>query len=225
MSLPKKSDFNPTNLVVCHFFRAATAIMGLGIIVLLATAHSSEARMLQWAKRAGATDSEAGAAIAVDSSGNSYVTGYFEGTTTLGLNEISQTTLTAAGATDLFLTKYSPTGALIWAKRAGGAGYDEAFAIEVDGSGNSYVTGYFEGAATFGFGEGNQTVLTSTSNGSNLFVAKYDGTGTLVWAKRASGSGSGQGFGVRVSGSGAVYVTGSFGGSITFGSGEANTRL
>jgi hypothetical protein len=216
------NDTNHLNIATYRFVASAAAILVSAIIVLLATANLSEAGALRWAKRAGGIDSEAGGAIAVDGSGSSYVTGYFEGSMTLGSGEANQTTLSSAGGSDLFVAKYNPTGGLTWAKRAGGTGDDETLAIEIDAAGNSYITGYFEGSATFGFGEANQTVLTSSSGGSDIFVAKYNSSGALLWAKRAGGSGSGQGFGVRVGGSGNVYLTGSFEGSITFGFGEAN---
>ena len=59
--------------------------------------------------------------------------------------------------------------------------------IAVDGSGNSYVTGYFQGSATFGQGQANQTTLTA-AGGSDIFVAQYDSSGALQWAKRAGGT-------------------------------------
>ena len=68
--------------------------------------------------------------------------------------------------------KANAPGDLVWAKRAGGPGFDEGVGIAVDGSGNSYVTGRFAGSATFGPGETNETTLTSAGAGE-IFVAKY----------------------------------------------------
>ena len=68
--------------------------------------------------------------------------------------------------------KANAPGDLVWAKRAGGPGFDEGVGIAVDGSGNSYVTGRFAGSATFGAGETNETTLTSAGAGE-IFVAKY----------------------------------------------------
>jgi Beta-propeller repeat len=199
----------------------SAGVLGLAFLILLVTSHPSEAQRLRWAKQPGGSDFEEGRAIAVDQSGNSYVTGAFEVSATFGLGEVNQTTLVATGASDIFVAKYSSSGALQWAKRAGGTGSGEGFGIRVDGSGNSYVTGSFEGSGTFGLGEANQITLTSDGD-FDIFVAKYNSSGALLWAKRAGGTGSDGGSGIAVDGSGNSYVTGSFEGSGTFGLGEAN---
>ncbi len=176
---------------------------------------------LLWAKPAGSTHIDEGKGIAVDGAGNSYVTGYFYGSATFGPGEANETTLTSAGSRDIFVAKYAPDGTLLWAKPAGGTGYHIGFDIAVDGDGNSYVTGFFEGTATFGSGEANETTLTSAGS-FDIFVAKYDPDGTLLWAKRAGGTGYDEGSGIAVDDAGNSYVTGYFYGSATFGPGEAN---
>ncbi|MGH8564957.1 MAG: SBBP repeat-containing protein, partial [Gammaproteobacteria bacterium] len=180
---------------------------------------------LVWAKRAGGTSADDGLGIGVDSSGNSYVTGRFRDTATFGPGEANETMLTSVGVNDVFVAKYDSLGDLVWAKRAGGTGsLDEGFGIAVDSSGNSYVTGQFTGTATFGPGEINETMLTSAGF-SDVFVAKYDSTGALVWAKQAGGTSFDEGRGIAVDGSGNSYVTGIFRGTATFGPGEANETM
>ncbi len=176
---------------------------------------------LLWAKRAGGTTFDEGKSIAVDGSGNSYVTGFFQGSATFGLGEANETTLTGAGFGDIFVAKYGPDGALLWAKRAGGTDSESGDGIAVDGAGNSYVTGYFQGSATFGPGEANEITISSAGS-RDLFVAKYDPDGALLWAKRAGGTDFDEGTSIAVDGAGNSYVTGSFQGSATFGPGEAN---
>lgn len=61
---------------------------------------------------------------------------------------------------------------LDWAKKAGGTGGDVVGGIAVDISGNSYVTGSFQGSATFGVGDTNETTLVS-AGGDDIFVARY----------------------------------------------------
>ena len=121
-----------------------------------------EVQKLDWAKQAGGSDFDDGQGIAVDSSGNSYVTGRFIGSATFGTGEVNETILTSAGGSDIFVAKYNSSGALIWAKQAGGSEGESGRDIAVDGSGNSYVTGTYNGTATFGAGEANETTLPSS---------------------------------------------------------------
>ena len=192
---------------------------------------------LVWAKRV----SEAGddTDLAVDSSGNSYLTSGFYGSTTFGLGDPMETTLTAAGGefdSDIYVAKYNSTGALVWVKQAGGTAHDTGWSIGVDGAGNSYVTGRFGedfengggGSATFGAGEPNETTLVSASDFGDFFVAKYDSSGALAWAKQLTVNGTTFYLPhIAVHSSGNSYVTGPFGdedagGSVTFGPGEVS---
>jgi Glucodextranase, domain B/Beta-propeller repeat len=176
---------------------------------------------LQWAKRAGGTGLDRGVGIAVDGSGNSYVTGVFNGSATFGLGEVNETTLTSAGGDDIFVAQYDSSGTLQWAKRAGGSGTDRGVSIAVDGSGYASVTGWFNGSATFGQGQASQATLTAAGS-DEIFIAQYDSSGMLQWARRAGGSGLDQGAGIAVDSAGNVYVTGFFNGSATFAPGQAN---
>jgi hypothetical protein len=160
-----------------------------------------------WAKQAGGSDIDASKNIAVDGSGNSYITGEFMGSATFG-----STTLTSTGSYDAFIAKYDPSGNVLWAKQSGGAGLEMGRGIAVDGSGNCYITGYFDGSATFG-----STTLTS-SGSYDVFIAKYDAAGNFQWAERAGSSGEDFGRNVAVDDSGNSYITGSFKDVASFGS-------
>lgn len=176
----------------------------------LGSATSSAARLtvlplsvvVPWAAAGGGGGSDVGNAIAVDAAGNSYVAGYFTGTATFGTN-----TLVSAGNTDIFITKQNSSGQLLWARRAGGPGYDTAKGIAVDALGNCYVTGAYEGEASFS----GSTSLTNTSPTSyaDAFLAQYDSTGTLVWARSAGVEfANDEGTAVAVDNAGNVLVTG-----------------
>ena len=177
---------------------------------------------LVWAKRAGGTTDDVGVGMAVDGSGNSYVTGIFSGSATFGPGDANETTLTSAGSEDIFVAKHDASGDLVWAKRAGGTSPDQGLGIAVGGAGHSYVTGRFRGSATLGAGETNETTLTSAAPfDPDIFVAKYDASEDLVWAKRAGGASPDLGSCIAVDGAGHSYVTGIFEDSATFGPGEA----
>ncbi|MBS4099166.1 MAG: SBBP repeat-containing protein, partial [Sulfuricella sp.] len=140
-------------------------------------------------------------ATAVDSAGNAYVTGTFNGTTlTLGA-----TTLTKIGAQDAFVAKFNAGGTALWAKNYGGGGaYTVARGIAVDGSGNVYLGGQF--------GSANLTAPALTRIGSqDAFALKLDANGTTTWAKNYGGSGAtASATGIAVDASGNVYLGGFF---------------
>jgi hypothetical protein len=109
------------------------------------------AQALLWVTRAGGVETDESTGIATTER-DSYVTGRFRGTATFGEGEPNETTLTSAGGSDIFVAKYDRDGALLWATRAGGGSLDFRLGIATTERGDSYVTGAFEGTATFGQG-------------------------------------------------------------------------
>src|SRR5437773_8447358 len=98
-----------------------------------------------WVRPAGGVGEDVGQSIAVDNLTNIYTAGYFQLTLDFGV-----TNFTSQGPYDIFLTRHDPSGALLWAKQAGGPGNDFGNGVAVDDQGNLYVTGSFEGTASFG---------------------------------------------------------------------------
>jgi acetyltransferase-like isoleucine patch superfamily enzyme len=125
---------------------------------------------------------------------------------------------------ETFVASYDTGGALRWVRRATGATslYSYSSGIQIDGSGNAYVTGYFNGNVTFGPGEANQTQLVGGAGfATRMFAAKYaTGTGNLQWAKQATGTGTSNGRGVAVDASGNLHVIGQITGAAIFGPGD-----
>lgn len=114
-----------------------------------------------WAKKAGGTSDDLGSGIAIDSSGNCFVTGYFSSIATFG-----STTLSSSGSFEIFVSQIDSNGSYLWTQQAGGTGNDQGTGIATDSSGNCYVTGGFGGIATF-----SATLLTSSGN-MDIFVSK-----------------------------------------------------
>lgn len=109
---------------------------------------------------------------AVDGLGNSYFTGYFRGTVdfdpAVGVFNLSSTPSTAS---DIFISKYDPSGNLIWAGSMGGTSDFEIGNSITVSAGNIYVTGGFFNTADFDPGSGTFNLI---SNGSfvDAFVVK-----------------------------------------------------
>ncbi len=177
-----------------------------------------QAQELLWAKQVGGLGNEEGSGI-VDSAGNSYVGGGFEGSVTFGSGETNETILTSLGLRDAFLAKYDESGNLIWAKRSGGVNDARAGGVLVNDLGHLYSGGEFEGSATFGLGENNETTLTAAGGGASWFGRFDPTTGALLWVKKGILSDS-PGFGFDNLGN--ISITGSFEDMVTFGLGEPN---
>ena len=160
-----------------------------------------------WAKQAGGYIEDYGYSISTDSISNCYVTGYFRSSVNFGT-----TTLTYSGGMDIFVTKLDSNGNWLWAKQAGGTSSDYGQSITTDSLGNSCVTGYFIGTATFG-----NTKLVSNSNEEDVFIAKLDASGNWLWARQAGGTSEDMGYGIAMDGTGNCYVTGFFNSSANFG--------
>jgi len=128
-----------------------------------------------------ASKNDEGNGIAVDGSGNVYVTGY-EGV--------------GGVLTDIWVRKYDSDGDVVWTKTYNGTASqnDEGRGIAVDASGNVYVTGYER----------------VTGEGNNIWVRKYDSNGDVVWTRTYNdvANGSDSGYGMAVDGAGNFYVTG-----------------
>jgi len=155
----------------------------------------------QWTKQLGTSSSDQGNSVTTDSSGNIYVTGvtynYLDGNTGIG------------GAGDIFLVKYNSSGTKQWTKQLGTTSGDEGRGVTTDSSGNIYVTGYTLGLENYVGLDGN------TSLGSkDIFLVKYNSSGTKQWTKQLGTPYSDSGNGVSTDSSGNIYVTGTTGGGL-----------
>lgn len=104
---------------------------------------------------------------------------------------------------DAIIYKYDSAGNFKWVNiPAESSGFDEIYGIETDALGNVYITGRYYSSAF------NSSL--ASRGGADIFVAKYDPDGTLLWARSAGGSDSDYGSDVTVDDLGNVYVMGFF---------------
>ncbi len=165
--------------------------------------------------------------VALDPQGNVLSTGRVKATSTFGWGSNLQTPpWKSSTETDAFLAKYRANGELVWAKRDGGKFADWGRAVCTDKNSNVYVTGDFCDTASFG----NITIIgVGTNQNRNIFVAKYDSSGTCLWAKGAGSTGvnNSRGYSIIADTAGNSYVTGHVSGpsnfdGVTFGTSGKN---
>src|SRR5690348_1928269 len=145
-----------------------------------------------------------GRGVAVDASGNAFVTGSTQSTNFPTVNPLQ---VGLDGGSDAFVAEFDPTGAsLLYSTYLGGSGADEALAIALDSSGNPYVAGY-----TFSSNFPTQSALQSSLSGaSDAFVAEINpATSTLVFSTYLGGSASESAQSIAIDSAGSIYVTGS----------------
>ena len=148
---------------------------------------------LAWSKQIGTSQTDVSYAVAVDGSGNSYVSGRTDGS--LGGPN--------AGAGDAFLTKFAASGNVLWSRQIGTGSNEDIVTVAADALGNAYITG-----RTFGALGG------PNAGGADVFLTKYNPSGSLVWTKQIGTSGWDLSESVAVDVLGNVYITGTTPGSL-----------
>lgn len=161
-----------------------------------------------WAHGIGSVNDDFAEDIAVDNEGNTYISGYFEGSVDFDPGpETSK--LTSNGKEDIFLAKYDAAGNYIYAINMGGEALDYGYGVAVDDRGNAYITGSFRGTVDFDPGSGTAK-LNSKYDSDDIFLAKYNAEGQYVYAVNVGGNSKDVGQDVAVDDSGNAYVTGYF---------------
>jgi hypothetical protein len=159
-----------------------------------------------WAIKIGASDYDYVQKVYTDPDGNVIMAGYFYGDTQIGPDHY-----TSFGSQDIFIAKFSPDGAFLWSRRAGGQSADFVSDLAHDGAQNVIITGYYYNSLNF-----DDTTLIS-SGSSDIFIAKFNAEGDLLWATSAGGSSSDQSRSASCDPEGKILVSGSFYYDITLG--------
>ncbi|NBN90784.1 MAG: hypothetical protein EBV24_10915, partial [Actinobacteria bacterium] len=164
---------------------------------------------------------------AIDTSGNHFVVGGFNGSTDFDPGT-GTTQLTTNGLEDIYISKFNSSGDFVWVKRIGSTRDDRAWAITLDASGNFYIAGYFGGSADFDPGAGTSSL---TTNDMDAFILKLDSNGDFQWVKQITGPASGGGvFNTEFANSLAVtstglYASGEFSNVADFDPGAGTSNL
>ena len=158
---------------------------------------------IQWSTYYGGSGNDGGWAIALDDSGNVYMSGYTSSLDSIATVGSHQSTL--GGNSDVFLAKFSNTGVLKWATYYGGSGADAALGIICDHSGNVYMCGQTSSTDSIASVGSYQ----STNGGlDDAFLAKFNGNGNLIWATYYGGSNEDRAYALTLDINGNIYITG-----------------
>ena len=165
-----------------HFGSTPTLNLTGGAVDLFVAKYDSRGNA-SWSRGANGPGTDLGIKIAADSSGRSYCTGSFNGSTlTFGSNPA----LNGSGSDDVFIVKFDTGGNAVWSRSGSGGGSDGGTCIKPDKWGNVYVGGAFASASlTFG-----STTIDKTYAGTDLdaFLVKFSSTGNALWATELGGS-------------------------------------
>lgn len=160
--------------------------------------------------------------MTTDSLGNLYFTGYFNSTVDMDPGPAVHNISTHLNSEDVFVCKLDSAGNYQWAYGMGGTGPDIGKSVFVDGSGNVYLTGYFEGTMDADPGPGVDNLI---SLYRDPFFIKLNSNGVYQWGGNISGFGQDQGRDITVDNSGDVYITGVFTSTADFDPGPAVYNL
>ncbi len=172
--------------------------------------------VVQWVYTAGGTGRDRGRKIALDSSGNIYVTGYYWSTVDFGGGNV-----TSNGSWDAFLLKLNSSGTFQWVKTYGAStGNDLGRGVAIDSNDNIYMLGTYRGTVDFGAGD-------VAATDADIFLIKFNSSGVFQWVYTAGGSGFDDSRALALDSSDNPYITGSYSNTVNFGGGNitaANTN-
>ncbi len=177
------------NSLPTRLFCAAVVFVSLAPAALAAV--TEDPYQVAWTKQIGTAKDDSSQSVAVDVSGNVYISGYTEGD--LGG--------TNAGGNDAFLTKFDSSGNELWSKQIGTSDSDFSRSVAVDGFGNAYISGYTEG-----------DLGGTNAGGNDAFLTKFDSSGDELWSQQIGSWNHDFSRSVAVDAFGNAYISGYTGG-------------
>ena len=176
---------------------------------------------LAWVKGAFGDGLQRGKDVATFPDGSCVVIGGFVNTTTFGRGETGEVQLMASGGTHIFIARYAPDGLLLWVRQVHGTGgTNDGQGVAAMADGSIRITGSFTRQVVFRFGVGRTHVSLRASGSDDIFVARYEGDGSLAWARGAGSTERDSGKSVAPQSDGSCVVTGYFSGAAVFLSGS-----
>ncbi len=204
-----KIDVNGDIIIIGYFSNTmnfqGTSLTSTGLKDFYIAKLTNDGNLL-WVQTGGGIQDDEGIALALDDSGNIYVTGNYVGQGTFGTsNTISY------GAKDIFILKYNSNGDYQWGQFIGGFNDDFAGDIIVDNNNDVAISGTYDFAMSINsdsfIGKG----------GKDFFIAKFDNNGVFQWTTNQGSTLDDFGLKLTCDVSNNLYVAGEFSGAINFG--------
>jgi hypothetical protein len=167
---------------------------------------------MAWAKATAGPSNESGFSINYDSEGNTITSGYFNGTTDFDPGYQVEYELTAETGNNAFIMKLDPLGNFIWATSI--EGNSSAKSMTMDNDDNIYICGGFQNTIDFDSGPG--VVELSSAGQTDGYIAKYNSSGELIWAKGYGGALNETPIGIAIDNDGNLVTIGDFNGLADF---------
>lgn len=180
---------------------------------------------LIWLKSIGDLGAESGWSIALDNSGNIYITGDYNSTTDFDPDS-TEYVLENNGSENTFILKLDNNGSFVWVKKFRpiiSSSKSRGRSITVDNQGNIIVLGLFKGIVDFNPGNGTSNLKSFFT--WDIYVLKLNSNGNFVWVKQVREGGSEQAITVDVDDTGNIYTCGMFRDTIEFNLGLDTLHL
>ncbi len=158
---------------------------------------------ISWATYYGETGNEGATGVSLDASGNAYITGSTAGDSGIATSGAYQTS--NAGAIDVFIAKFSPSGIRLWGTFFGGKNADFSYGIASNNLGDIFITGYTYSNTDIA----SQGAYLSTMDGAaTVFIAQFSSSGSRIWSTYYGGNATEFGGSIAADAFGAIFITG-----------------
>jgi hypothetical protein len=180
---------------------------------------------LRWAQALGGSLEDAVTALSVSGAGSVTLAGVFRGSANFSRTTPTPVSLTSLGGADVFLASYSDQGALQWVRGIGGLDEESIppGGLALDPQGGAAVLGRFSGSVDFDPGPG--TAGKTSISPSDLFLVRFDATGTFASVATVGGLGTASGQRALSDVDGSALITGAFSGPVDFDPGNGTSSL
>ena len=197
------------NVYISGFFNSPKLAFGTDTLINsgindIFVAKYSAAGNLLWAKGTEGVGPNDNVSMAIDLSGNVFITGSLSAPSFIFAGD----TLTGTGS-DVFVLKYDTNGNELWIKRGVGDEINAGSSVATDRAGNVYITGFFD-APVMTFDTVALHMIPDSADAYAIYLVKYDAAGNLLWAKADNNSAEIPAVFIATDTLGDVYLSGSY---------------